>query len=96
MLTKSDRCRHCYRRHRSWQARAQCLLRPTFWVTGNPPLSGPCFASISDCGRWAGRVARTVILYPTREEAEKAKRRLDNDACGGRCSNRHRVIELRP
>jgi len=84
-------CPCCYRRHRSWRTRAQCALRPTLWVTGNPPLTGPCFASVSDC---RGQRYRTVVLCPTREQAEKAKRLIDNTGCGGGCWRRHRVVEI--
>lgn len=86
-------CKRCRKRHRSWYTRATCMLTPTYWVSGNPPIGGPCFASISDCrdGKVGGR---TVQLYPTLEGAEKAKRLIDRMGCGGNCWRRHRVVEL--
>lgn len=93
---EKPRCRACLRRHRSWYARARCLLAPTYWVTGNPPVAGRCFASVSDCGHVDFRPMRTVVLYPDRDQAEAAKRSIDGHGCGGRCSRRHRVVELRP
>jgi hypothetical protein len=77
-------CPRCGRRHRTWRTLAGCQLAPIAWVSGSDP-----WASVSDCPR-----GRTVQLYPTRDEAEAAKRFIDRYACGGVCLRWHRVLHL--
>lgn len=38
--------------------------------------------------------ARTITLWKSREEAENARRRLDEYGCGGRCWEEHRIERL--
>jgi hypothetical protein len=49
---------------------------------------------VSYCGRYDGPSV-TVTLWPTRREAEATKARIDNTACGGRCTRDHRIVTLR-
>jgi hypothetical protein len=84
-------CLRCGRRHRSWRAVAQCRWPKAIWVAGNPPCDGRAFASVSLCG---GDAQTTVILYPSDEEAQQAKRLIDRLACGGRCRRLHSVLEV--
>jgi hypothetical protein len=83
-------CQRCRRRHKSWRTVALCRWPRSEWVVGNPSFAGPCFASVSHCPRGI-----TVILYPTKAEAEAAKRLIDRLACGGRCMKLHRVERMR-
>jgi hypothetical protein len=84
-------CRRCGRRHRSWRAVAMCRWPNAIWIAGSAPDDGPCFASVSLCG---GDAQTTVILYPSDEEAQAAKRLIDRLACGGRCCRLHSVVEV--
>jgi hypothetical protein len=89
MTTTTSCCRRCGKRHRSWRTVALCRWRGAEWIVGDPPFAGPCFASVSHCPRGV-----TVILYPTKAEAEAAKRLIDRLACGGRCMRMHVVTQL--
>jgi hypothetical protein len=91
--TAAVRCLRCGRAHRSWRAVAMCRWPRALWISGDPPISGPCYASVSDCPCFR-RVGLTAILYATRAEAEAAKRVIDATACGGGCSRQHRVVEV--
>jgi hypothetical protein len=84
--TTLERCSTCYRRHRSWRARAQCRWPRAEWIVGNNR-----FASVSYCPR-----GTTVMLYADRVGAEKAKRVIDRLGCGGQCFGwpGHKVIDL--
>lgn len=79
---------HCGRRHRTWYAVARCTFPRAIWIAGNPPLAGPCYASVSDCR------CQTVILHPAHAQAMAAKERIDATGCGGGCCRRHRIVEL--
>jgi hypothetical protein len=46
---------------------------------------------VSLCG---GDAQTTVILYPSEDEAQKAKRLIDRLACGGRCIRLHSVVAM--
>ena len=53
------------------------------WITGNGP-----WASLAACG------VLTVILYPTREQAETARAFIDQTGCGGGCYRDHAVVNI--
>jgi hypothetical protein len=87
-------CECCGARHRTWRGVAKCRYgKELLWCWGNGP-----WASVSLCLHWGSpRAAHvTVILFETRQEAEKAKESIDHGGCGGRCSRRHRVVCLDP
>ena len=77
-------CPRCGRRHRTADAWVQCRFGKPLWTEGRGR-----YASVSLCH---GDV--TVIFFSTREDAEQAKRVIDNTACGGCCRRRHFVMEL--
>jgi hypothetical protein len=77
-------CPKCDRLHRGWRTYTACVFRPVEWVTGRGP-----WASVSDCPR-----GRTVQLYETKDEADKARAFIDRHSCGGACCRRHRVVYL--
>src|SRR5262245_47705668 len=82
-------CWNCERTHRSWYRYAWCRWRRAIWISGDPPVSGPCFALVAACGR-----GTTVTLHESRAEAEKDKARIDRLACGGQCWRAHRIVAL--
>jgi len=53
------------------------------WIDGNGQ-----FAILAWC-----RVL-TVSLWPTKVEAEKEKKVVDETACGGGCTGNHEIIDL--
>lgn len=53
------------------------------WITGEGP-----WASLAACG------VLTVILYPTREQAEAARAFIDQTGCGGGCYRDHAVVNI--
>jgi hypothetical protein len=61
------------------------MLSPTAWVAGDGP-----WASVSYCPR-----GTTAILFPSRDEAQRAKEQVDKTRCGGACIMQHRVVFLR-
>lgn len=63
---------------------AKCRWRRAEWIVG----SGP-WASVSECPP-----APTIMLFETRAEANIAKRQIDLTGCGGRCCNKHSVVNL--
>ena len=65
-----------------YRNRAKRIFKPE-WVAGTGP-----FASVAFC-----RVT-TVQLYDTLAEAERAKQRIDEIACGGQCHRAHEVFDL--
>lgn len=82
--TTIPRCRRCGRRHRSWRALAKCRWPGAHWVGGEGP-----FASVSSC-----RPGDSVELYATRQQAERARARIDEWGCCGGCTLLHRVVDL--
>src|SRR5262245_8272475 len=76
-------CPRCGRQHMTWWKLAECRFK-ALWAQGRGP-----WASLSRCGP-----GPTVILYPTQQEAEEAKRFLDRLHCGGRCNGDHRVVYI--
>jgi hypothetical protein len=64
---------------------AKCRWGKAAWILGG---EGP-WASVSNCPPDI-----TIILHPSQEAAERAKRTIDESACGGRCWGRHRVVNL--
>lgn len=59
------------------------------WPRAERVSGGGRFASVAYC-----RVV-TVTLFPSRAAAESAKARIDSLGCGGRCTRRHVVVDLR-
>jgi hypothetical protein len=87
-------CDTCGRTHRSWYNLATCRWRRgLLWVQGDPPAGGPCWAVVSYCGRYGGPNI-TVTLWNSFDKALEAKRFIDELACGGCCSRRHRIFDL--
>jgi len=82
-VDKPPRCPRCGRQHQKWYRYAECRFK-ALWAAG----SGP-WASFSDCPR-----GRTIQLYDTREEAERAKEFIDKWMCGGLCCRAHRVVYI--
>jgi hypothetical protein len=80
---KIYRAHNCTRTHRDPRTLARCIWRRSHWVLGNG-----AYASVSRCR------GTTVVLHPTAEQAETAKRVIDATACGGACVRRHEVIGL--
>jgi hypothetical protein len=39
----------CGRRHRTWNALAQCHWPKAEWISGHLPAAGPCFALLAHC-----------------------------------------------
>jgi hypothetical protein len=79
-----SRCRRCGALHRSWAKLAECRFRPE-WVDGDGP-----FGSFAWCPR-----GLTIVLRPTREEAQRLKEFADRVRCGGLCCLDHTVEDLR-
>jgi hypothetical protein len=46
------------------------------------------YAVLAHCG------LLSVVLHQTMEDAERAKTRIDQTACGGRCHKDHEIINL--
>jgi hypothetical protein len=69
------------------------LLPGAEWIEGNGG-----YASLADCPvpSYKRGPCTTVMLFPTYEEALKAKATIDQGGCGGNpCrSDRHRIIDL--
>src|SRR5262245_10034673 len=88
-------CPYCGRRHRSWYNFARChFRRGLIWVQGDPPINGPCWATVSHCRKGRCSSYLTVTLWETAAEAEQAKAGIDRWACGGGCCRHHRVYTL--
>lgn len=76
---------HCYcdKTHRSYATKAKCLWKRAYWITGDGP-----YAVLAWC-----RVL-TVTLHNTADDAQAAKRWIDETACGGRCHRSHEIIRI--
>jgi hypothetical protein len=68
---------------------ALCRWPRPLWVQGDPPPGGECWAVVSLCSPGV-----TVTLWPTLEQAERAKQSIDDTGCGGSCWRRHRILAL--
>jgi len=69
---------------RAWRAEARRRWgSKAVWIDGDGQ-----FALLAWC-----RVL-TVTLWPTRAEAEKQKKVIDETACGGGCTGNHEIIDL--
>ena len=69
---------------RAWRAEARRRWgSKAEWIEGDGQ-----FALLAWC-----RVL-TVTLWPTRAEAEKQKKVIDETACGGGCTGNHEIIDL--
>lgn len=53
------------------------------WIYGHGP-----YASVAHCN------VTTVLLHPTEEQAQAAKRRIDRGGCGGRCVRQHEIVRV--
>ena len=64
---------------------AKCVWPRAAWIEGDGG-----FALLARCG------VLTVTLWPTPEEAEKAKAMIDHAGCGGHCRGApgHEIVEL--
>jgi hypothetical protein len=93
---KTYRQHKCEKKHRSYRTFAECA-----WKQKGIPVDasgdGP-YASVSTCARDYGlpsyRRITTVHLYETAEDAEKAKKLIDDTACGGNCKKQHEVVRI--
>jgi hypothetical protein len=65
--------------------RARARWRRATWIDGHGR-----WASISECSR-----GPTVVLHETRAQAEAAKSVIDSTGCGGGCTGRHSVIDMK-
>jgi len=69
---------------RAWRAKARKRWgKEAAWIEGDGQ-----FALLAWC-----RVL-TVTLWPTRAEALKQKKVIDETACGGGCTGNHEIIDL--
>jgi hypothetical protein len=69
---------------RSYLLEARRRWPRAIWIMGNGE-----YASVSYC-----RAQPTVMLFETLAEAERAKKAIDDTACGGRCMRRHEIVQL--
>jgi hypothetical protein len=83
---KTYRRHNCTRHHRSHHTLANCIWPHALWITGNG-----CYATVSHCGRGI-----TVQLHQTVDDARIALAAIDIGGCGGRCTDRHEVIDISP
>lgn len=74
----------CSARHRTYNKMGRCIWRRAAWVVGDGP-----YATLAHCR------TLTVMLHATSEDARHAKAFIDKFGCGGMCSGRHEIIELR-
>ena len=82
---KTYRRHYCERKHRTYRTLAKCIWPRAVWVVGEGP-----FALLAWCRDL------TVTLHWDYDGAVEAKRLIDSDACGGRCTNRHEIVKLAP
>lgn len=85
-------CRSCGRRHKAWRTLAKCRWKKAIWVEGDGR-----WASVSLCPHSVGfnrYQATTVQLYDDRDEASRAKDRIDRLACGNSCSRQHFIFDM--
>jgi hypothetical protein len=89
-------CGACGACHQSWYTLARCVFdeRLCIWISGNPPLSGPCWALVSDCRAPYMDAFRTVTLWASEARALQEKAVIDRTHCGHCCVKRHRVVAL--
>ena len=59
-------------------------IRKAAWIGGDGP-----YALLAWCK------TLTVTLHQTMEEAEKSKASIDQIGCGGACSRRHEIVDVR-
>jgi hypothetical protein len=57
-------------------------------------MGNPGWASVSFCRGVVPSPSISVYRHDTLEEAEKAKRRIDEVACGARCEKRHKIYRV--
>lgn len=80
---KTYRRHNCTRNHRTWRALAQCIWPRTEWINGNGK-----YATVAYCH------VLTIMLHQTLDDAAAALHAINDTGCGGRCNNRHEIIEL--
>jgi hypothetical protein len=68
----------------TYQKEAKKRYKQAIWIHGEGR-----FATVAACN---GPV--TVRLHETREKAERAKREIDSEGCGGHCSKTHTIVDL--
>jgi hypothetical protein len=66
-----------------YHKKAKRRWRKAEWITGEGR-----YALLAHCR------ALTITLWPTIEEAEVCKTRIDETACGGLCWRNHEIIDL--
>jgi hypothetical protein len=71
-----------------WNKEAKTRWPRAYWINGNGQ-----YALVADCRKAPERIL-TVTLWPSREEAEKAKAGIDAYACGGACVKNHWIEDL--
>jgi hypothetical protein len=87
----------CQVRHKTYPAFAKCAWKRrgvALDVQGNG-----AYASVSECSIHAAQSYQrliTVHLQTTADQAESAKRFIDETGCGGRCTRKHTTYHLVP
>jgi hypothetical protein len=74
----------CGKQHKKLSAVARCLWRRAAWIEGDGP-----FAVLAHCR------ALTVMRHPDEGAARASQRQIDKTGCGGLCSRRHEIVEIR-
>lgn len=74
---------NCTRRHRTYRTFAKCIWPRAEWILGDGP-----YATIAYC-----RVT-TIELHADLDAARCALAVIDSTGCGGRCSRRHKLVQL--
>ncbi|GAB3154210.1 hypothetical protein GCM10027258_57750 [Amycolatopsis stemonae] len=88
-MPKVYRQHNCARKHRTFLAMAKCIWRRAVWITGEGP-----YATVSRCAHGPYELAVTVRLHADLDSAQSSLKLINDTGCGGRCSNRHELVEL--
>lgn len=80
----------CSTKHRTAQTAGECEWKRYVYdlSASRAERVGVVWAVIAYCG------GRSVEMFATRAEAEKSKKYIDRDACGGSCRNDHKIVRF--
>lgn len=82
---KTYRNHRCTSQHRTPRAFVKCAIKRLEWVQGDGHLALIAWCKVP-----------TVTLHTDMATALSAKQMIDGTGCGGRCQNRHEIVQVLP